>query len=181
MTFVRGVHRLRLRSALAAMIVALAVMVVALASCKGVLASPSETAPASLPATAPATQPATQPAAGAGQPLPLPEDNGQEPLPTMPEGPGPWWHMLASVIVILVLGGVALVVIKKFIPRLAVSTGKKISVLETIYLGPRLSVHLVDVAGQRFLLASTRDCISMLAEVAGAVGEDAEGQGETSP
>lgn len=170
MTFVRGVHRLRLRSALA-------VMVVALASCKGVLASASETAPASRPTTAPATRPA----GGARQPLPLPEGNRSKPLPTMPEGPGPWFQMLAAVVVILVLGGVALVVIKKFIPRLAVSTGKKISVVETIYLGPRLSVHLVEVAGQRFLLASTRDRISMLTEVAGAVGQDAEGQRETSP
>ena len=113
--------------------------------------------------------------------MPLPGGNGSKPLPTMPEDPGPWWQMLASVVVILVLGGVALVVIKKFIPRLAVSTGKKISVVETIYLGPRLSVHLVKVAGQRFLLSSTRDHISMLAKVAGAVGEDPEGQGETSP
>ena len=177
MTVVRGVHRLRLRLPLAVMVVALAAMAVALASCKGVLASPSETVPASRPTTVPATQPA----AGGGQPLPLPEGNGSRPLPTMPEGPGPWWQMLAAVIVILVLGAVALVVIKKFIPRLAVSTGKKISVVETIYLGPRLSVHLVKVAGQRFLLSSTRDRISMLAEVAGAVGEDAEGQGETSP
>ena len=170
MTIVREVCRLRLRSALA-------VMCAALAPCQGALASASETAPATRPATAPATQPAGQ----ATQPLPLPGAGETTPLPPMVDPPGPWGQMLAAVIVILVLGGVSLLVIKKFIPRLAVSTGKTISVVESIHLGPRLTVHLVDVAGQRFLLSSTRDRISMLSEVAPPAGEGVEGQGETSP
>lgn len=170
MTIVREVHRLRLPIALGA-------MVVALAACPGVLASVSETAPTSGPATAPATQPARP----ATLPLPLPRDGRPTPLPTMDDDSAPWGQMVAAVIVILVLGGLSLLVIKKFVPRLAVSTGKTISVVESIYLGPRMSVHLVDVAGQRFLLSSTRDRISMLAEVAPPPGEDAEGQGEASP
>ena len=170
MIIVREVYRLRLR-------IALAVMFAALAPCQEALASASETAPASQPATAPATQSAGR----ATQPLPLPRDGKSKPLPTMDDNPAPWGQMVAAVIVILVLGGVALLVIKKFIPRLAVSTGKTISVVESIYLGPRLTVHLVDVAGQRFLLSSTRDRISMLAEVAPPAGEGVEGQGDTSP
>lgn len=170
MTIVREVYRLRLR-------IALAVMFAAFAPCQGVLASASETAPASRPATAPATQPAGR----APQPLPLPGAGETTRLPTMDDSSGPWGQVLAAVIVILVLGGVSLLVIKKFIPRLAVSTGKTISVVESIYLGPRLTVHLVDVAGQRFLLSSTRDRISMLAEVAPPAGEGVEGQGDTSP
>ena len=113
--------------------------------------------------------------------MPLPGAGKPTPLPTMSDSSGPWGQMVAAVIVILVLGGVSLLVIKKFIPRLAVSTGKTISVVESIYLGPRLTVHLVDVAGQRFLLSSTRDRISMLAEVAPPAGEGVEGQGDTSP
>lgn len=170
MTIVREVCRLRLPIALAA-------MAVALAPCQGELASASETAPASQPATAPATQPASRPTL----PLPLAGAGGTTLLDTMDDDPAPWGQMVAAVIVILVLGGVSLLVIKKFIPRLAVSTGKTISVVESIYLGPRLTVHLVDVAGQRFLLSSTRDRISMLAEVAPPAGEGVEGQGETSP
>ena len=170
MTIVREVCRPRLR-------LALAVMAVALAPCRGVLASAGDAAPASGPTTAPASQPASQPTL----PLPLPGNYKPPPLSTMDDSPGPWGQMLAAVIVILVLGGVALLFIKRFIPRLAVSTGKTISVVESIYLGPRLTVHLVDVAGQRFLLSSTRDRISMLAEVAPPAGEGVEGQGETLP
>lgn len=170
MTIVREVYRLRLR-------IALAVMFAAFAPCQGVLASASETAPASRPTTAPATQPAGR------APLLLPLSGAGETtlLDTMDDDPAPWGQMVAAVIVILVVGGVSLLIIKKFIPRLAVSTGKTISVVESIYLGPRLTVHLVDVAGQRFLLSSTRDRISMLAEVAPPAGEGVEGQGETSP
>ena len=83
--------------------------------------------------------------------------------------------------VVVVVGGGSLLIITQFIPRLAVSPGKTISVVEYVYLGPRLTVHLVDVAGQRFLLSSTRDRISMLAEVAPPGGEGVEGQGDTSP
>ena len=170
MTIVREVYRLRLW-------IALAVMFAAFAPCQGVLASASETAPASRPTTAPATQPAGR------APLRLPLSGAGETtlLDTMDDDPAPWGQMVAAVIVILVVGGVSLLVIKKFVPRLAVSTGKTISVVESIYLGPRLTVHLVDVAGQRFLLSSTRDRISMLAEVAPPGGEGVEGQGETSP
>jgi len=170
MTIVREVYRLRLRTALA-------VMFAAFAPCQGVLASASETAPASRPTTAPATQPAGR----APLPLSLPVAGETTLLDTMDDDPAPWGQMLAAVIVILVVGGVSLLIIKKFIPRLAVSTGKTISVVESIYLGPRLTVHLVDVAGQRFLLSSTRDRISMLAEVAPPAGEGVEGQGDTSP
>jgi len=82
------------------------------------------------------------------------------------------WQMLAYVLVILVLGAAAIIVVRKVLPRLRAATGKRISVLETVYLSPRQTVHLLQVGKQRFLVAGTRERISMLAELAGEPGED---------
>ncbi len=87
------------------------------------------------------------------------------------------WQMLAYVLVILVLGAAAIVVVRKVLPRLRAATGKRISVLETVYLSPRQTVHLLQVGKQRFLVAGTRERISMLAEVAGEPGDEIEQEG----
>jgi len=39
------------------------------------------------------------------------------------------------------------------------------AVVETIYLEPRKALHLVRVGGQKFLLAASREGLSVLAEV----------------
>ena len=67
--------------------------------------------------------------------------------------------------VVLVLGGVVAVVAKKVLPRIQAPGGKKVRVLETTYLGPRKTVHLLAVGGKQYLVASTRDRVSLLADV----------------
>jgi flagellar biogenesis protein FliO len=74
-------------------------------------------------------------------------------------------RMLAYVLIILVVGGIGLVVVKRLMPRLSARTGRKVSLVETVYLGPRKAVHLLEVEGRRFLVGSTKDGVSMLAEV----------------
>ncbi|KKL51429.1 hypothetical protein LCGC14_2295610, partial [marine sediment metagenome] len=66
------------------------------------------------------------------------------------------FRMLGYVVVILVLGGIGLVVVKKVLPRIAPRAGKRIVVLETVYLGPRKSLHLLEVGSRRFLIAGSR-------------------------
>lgn len=67
------------------------------------------------------------------------------------------WQMLAYVLVILVLGGLTLFVIRRVMPRLGISTGKSITVLETAYLGPRKTLHLVKVGRRQYLIAASHD------------------------
>ena len=90
---------------------------------------------------------------------------------------GPLLRMLAYLLIILVLGAVGILVVKRLVPRLAPSAGRNVSVLETIHLGPRKSVYLLSVGDRRFLIAGTREKVSMLAEVT----NDSAGSSQASP
>ena len=70
-----------------------------------------------------------------------------------------------SVLVVIVLGAATLYVSKKVLPKVTHAASKEIRVLETTYLGPRKSLHLVEINGQRLLLGSTNDNISTLAHL----------------
>jgi len=84
---------------------------------------------------------------------------------------GALYRMLAYTVVILLLGGTGLFVVKKVLPKIASRPGKSVSVLETVYLGPKKTLHLLQVGSQRFLVAGSRDQISLLGEVTSAFGE----------
>ena len=71
--------------------------------------------------------------------------------------------MMLSVGLVLGLGGAALYVSRRVLPRVTHAPGKEIHLLETAYLGPRKALHLVEVGGQRLLIASTSDHVTMLA------------------
>jgi len=77
--------------------------------------------------------------------------------------------MMVSVILIVILGGAAMYVSKKFLPRIASQSGKNIHILETTYLGPRKTVHLLKVGEKKLLIGSTSDSIAMLADVTDAL------------
>ena len=74
-------------------------------------------------------------------------------------------RMMVAVGVVIALGVAALYVSKRVLPRMAHPAGREIHVVETSYLGPRKALHLVEVGGQRWLIASTNDNVSMLAPV----------------
>ena len=82
------------------------------------------------------------------------------------------WQMLAAVAVVLVLGGVGILVTKRLLPRLTAQAGRKVSVVETISLGPRKTVHLLHVGTRRYLLGAHREGVSMLADVTAAFPPD---------
>ena len=82
------------------------------------------------------------------------------------------WQMLAATLVILFVGVVAIVVVKKLLPRLAKSRGRRISVLETAYLGPHKSVHLLQVGARKVLVGSSRDGVVRLGDVTEAFAGD---------
>ncbi len=78
-------------------------------------------------------------------------------------------HSLAAVLVILVLGAAAIFVIKRLLPRLGISQGRRVSVLETVYLGPRKSLYVVQVGDRTLLVSGTRERLGLLADVTGSV------------
>jgi flagellar biogenesis protein FliO len=92
--------------------------------------------------------------------------------PNLPSSPGLhlghgelFLRMMLSVGLVLALGAAALVLSRKVLPGVAQRGGKEIHVLETVYLGPRKALHLVEVGHQRLLIASTNDSVTMLAPV----------------
>jgi flagellar biogenesis protein FliO len=70
--------------------------------------------------------------------------------------------MMLSVGLVLGLGGAALYLSKRVLPRMVQPGGKEIHLLETARLGPRQALHLVEVGGRRLLLASTSERVTML-------------------
>ncbi|KPJ76843.1 MAG: hypothetical protein AMK72_06005 [Planctomycetes bacterium SM23_25] len=79
---------------------------------------------------------------------------------------------LAAVLVILVLGAGAIFVVKRLLPRLGISQGRRINVLETVYLGSRKSLHLVQVGDRTLLLGDARERLGLLADLTGSVDPD---------
>ena len=78
-------------------------------------------------------------------------------------------NSLAAVVVILVLGGAALVVLKRLLPKLGVTQGRRIRVVETVYLGARKTLHVVQVGDRTLLLSGTRERLALVADVTGSV------------
>lgn len=92
--------------------------------------------------------------------------------PNLPAAPGIhlgngelFLRMMLSVGLVIALGGAALYLSKRALPRVVGSGGREIHIVETAYLGPRKAIHLVEVGGQRLLIASTSERVTMLAPV----------------
>jgi flagellar biogenesis protein FliO len=115
-----------------------------------------------VPSAASSSQPAsaaTKPAA----PRPLHEPDLQT-LKGTPSG-DLTRHLLSSAFIVLVLGAVCYAVMKKVVPRIQSRGGRNIHILETAHLGPQKTVHLLKVGEATYLVASTRDRVSLLAEI----------------
>lgn len=87
---------------------------------------------------------------------------------------GSLWRMIGIVVAIAVLGVVGLWMARKYGPRIQQRRGRHISVVETACLGPNKNIHLLRVGNRDLLVSSTREHVSMLADVTGAVGESFE-------
>jgi flagellar biogenesis protein FliO len=93
----------------------------------------------------------------------LSSDSALPPGPSLSLGNGELFlKMMLSVGLVLGLGGAALYLSRKVLPKVTQRSGKEIHLLETVCLGPRKALHLVEVGGQRLLIASTSDHVAML-------------------
>ena len=84
---------------------------------------------------------------------------------------------LAAVLVILVLGAAGVFVVKRLLPRLGVAQGRQIQVLETVYLGPRKNLYMVQVGQRTLLVSGTRERLSLLTDLTGSVPLPTAGDG----
>jgi len=74
-------------------------------------------------------------------------------------------RMVIAVIIIIALGIGAMVAAKKVLPGFSQMQGKKIKVIETVHLGSRKSVHLLQVGDQQILVGSTSERLTRLADI----------------
>jgi len=75
---------------------------------------------------------------------------------------------MISVLLVIALGAAAIYVSRKLLPRITNLPGKEIRIIETLHIGPRKTVHLMEIGNQRLLIGSTNENITMLADVTGA-------------
>lgn len=67
---------------------------------------------------------------------------------------------------VVLLGVSAYYLTKKLLPKLTVTHGKHISVIETVPLGPHKLLHLIQISNnRRLLIGSTNENINLLADV----------------
>jgi flagellar biogenesis protein FliO len=85
---------------------------------------------------------------------------------------GMLWQLLAAAIVLLVVGAACIFAVRRLLPKLRRATGKRVAVLETTYLGPRKTVHLLQVGQRRLLVAAGPEGVVKLDDVTEAFGED---------
>ena len=133
----------------------------------------------SQPISQPATQPtaATQPTTQAAPTTQATTQAAGVPLFGRPDDDKPLWgdggddsegllgRLAGSALAVAVLGVIAWIVVKKVMPRVAAQQGRRLRVVETVYLGPKKTVHVVRVGSQEFLVGSSAERISMLAEL----------------
>ena len=76
-----------------------------------------------------------------------------------------FFKMMVSVLFLIALGAAAIYVSKRFLPKITNLPGKEIRITETVHLGPRKAVHLLEVGERRFLIGSTNENITRLADL----------------
>ena len=84
-----------------------------------------------------------------------------------PGGAGFSIRAVLAVLFVLALFIAAIYVSKKLLPRITNLPGKEIRIVETVHLGPRKAVHLLEIGNQRFLIGSTNENITKLADLTG--------------
>jgi len=70
-----------------------------------------------------------------------------------------------AVLLVLVLIVAVVYVSRKLLPKITNLPGKEIRIIETSHLGPRRTIHVIEVGGRRLLIGSTNENITKLADL----------------
>ncbi|MBW7990845.1 MAG: FliO/MopB family protein [Planctomycetes bacterium] len=82
-----------------------------------------------------------------------------------------FFKFMVSVLFLVVLGAAGIYVSKRFLPKITNLSGKEIRIAETVHLGPRKAVHLLEIGERRFLIGSTNENITRLADLTSILTE----------
>jgi flagellar biosynthetic protein FliO len=96
------------------------------------------------------------------------DSNSPGRLSGSPGIPALFLRMMISILLVVGLAAGALYLSKKVLPRVARMSAKEIRIVETVYLGPRKALHLVEVGHHKLLIGSTPENITPLATVSDA-------------
>jgi len=80
-----------------------------------------------------------------------------------------FFKMMVSVLFLIALGAAAIYVSRRFLPKITNLPGKEIRIAETVHLGPRKAVHLLEIGNRRLLIGSTNENITRLADLTSAL------------
>ena len=89
-------------------------------------------------------------------------------------GPGTrelFFKFMVSVLFLAALGVGGIYISKRFLPKISNLSGKEIHIVETVHLGPRKAVHLLEIGERRLLVGSTNENITKLADLSRAYSE----------
>ena len=75
-----------------------------------------------------------------------------------------FFKMMLALLIVFVLGAAVYYVSKKLGTKMVNLPGKKIHIIETTYLGPRKSVHLLQIGKRKILIGSTAERIMKLTD-----------------
>ena len=78
---------------------------------------------------------------------------------------------MVSVLFLAALGVGGIYISKRFLPKISNLSGKEIHIVETVHLGPRKAVHLLEIGERRLLVGSTNENITKLADLSRAYSE----------
>ena len=78
---------------------------------------------------------------------------------------GSLYRMLLSLVLVIALAVGVMYASKKILPKVSGVSGKRVRVIETVSLGSRRAVHLLEVGGQHILIGSTQNTITQLAQL----------------
>jgi len=82
-----------------------------------------------------------------------------------------FYRTMVAVVFVIVLGTAAIYVSKRLLPKIARLPGKEIRIVETVHLGPRKAVHLLQVGHRRILIGSANESVTKLADLSEDVEE----------
>ena len=82
-----------------------------------------------------------------------------------------FFKFMVSVLFLVALGAGGIYISKRFLPKITNMAGKEIHIVETVHLGPRKAVHLLEIGERRFLIGSTNENITKLADLTSAFTE----------
>jgi flagellar biosynthetic protein FliO len=82
-----------------------------------------------------------------------------------------FFKFMLSVLFLVALGAAGIYISKRFLPKISNLSGKEIRIAETVHLGPRKAVHLLEIGERRFLIGSTNENITKLADLTSTLTE----------